>query len=35
MNITSDVQKLEPGNRIQLIEVDGSKFGGPVLRFHA
>lgn len=35
MSITSDVQKLEPGNRIQLIEVDGSKFGGPVLRFHA
>ncbi len=35
MKITSDVQKLEPGNRIQLIEVDCSQFGGPVLRFHA
>lgn len=34
MNITSDIQKLEPGNRIQLIEVDGSEFDGPILRFH-
>ncbi|HEM8210207.1 MULTISPECIES: phage minor tail protein L [Providencia] len=35
MNITSDVQKLEPGNRIQLVEIDGSEFDGPILRFHA
>ncbi|WP_272575336.1 phage minor tail protein L [Providencia sp. PROV273] len=34
MNITSDVQKLEAGNKIQLIEVDASEFDGPVLRFH-
>ncbi len=35
MNITADVQKLEPGNKVQLIEVDGSGFDGPILRFHA
>lgn len=35
MNITADVQKIEPGNKVQLIEVDGSEFDGPVLRFHA
>lgn len=35
MNITADVQKLEPGNKVQLIEVDGSEFDGPILRFHA
>lgn len=35
MNITSDIQKLESGNKVQLIEVDGSEFDGPVLRFHA
>ncbi|HGJ5869405.1 phage minor tail protein L, partial [Arsenophonus nasoniae] len=35
MIIHSDVQKLEPGEKIQLVEVDGSAFGGPVLRFHA
>lgn len=34
MAITNDVQKLEPGNRIRLIEVDGTKFGADVLRFH-
>jgi lambda family phage minor tail protein L len=32
--ITNDVQKLEPGNRIRLIEVDGAKFGADFLRFH-
>ncbi|HGJ5920859.1 MAG TPA: phage minor tail protein L, partial [Arsenophonus apicola] len=31
MIIHSDVQKLEPGEKIQLVEVDGSAFGGPVL----
>ncbi|MBS0858357.1 phage minor tail protein L [Providencia rettgeri] len=35
MNIISDIQKLEPGSRVQLIEVDGSEFDGPTLRFHA
>ncbi|HHR6448322.1 TPA: phage minor tail protein L [Providencia alcalifaciens] len=35
MNITSDIQKLEPGHKVQLIEVDGSEFDGPILRFHA
>ncbi|HEJ7989715.1 TPA: phage minor tail protein L [Serratia liquefaciens] len=34
MAITSDVQKLEPGNRIRFIEVDGTAFGADVLRFH-
>lgn len=35
MNITSDVQRLEPGNKVQLIEVDAGEFDGPILRFHA
>lgn len=34
MGITNDVQKLEPGNRIRLIEVDGDDFGAGILRFH-
>ncbi|KAA5961000.1 MULTISPECIES: phage minor tail protein L [Pantoea] len=34
MALTSDFQKLEPGSRIQLIEIDGSAFGADVLRFH-
>lgn len=34
--ITVDYQRLEPGNKIRLIEVDGSTFGvDDVLRFHA
>lgn len=34
--ITEDYQKLEPGEKIRLIEVDGSTFGlDDVLRFHA
>lgn len=34
--ITEDYQRLEPGNKISLIEVDGSTFGvDDVLRFHA
>lgn len=34
--ITKDYQRLEPGNIIRLIEVDGSTFGvDDVLRFHA
>jgi phage-related protein len=32
--LNSDLQKLEPGNRIRLIEVDGTKFGADILRFH-
>ncbi|WP_426817679.1 phage minor tail protein L [Winslowiella sp. 2C04] len=35
MALNSDLQKLEPGNRIRLFEVDGSKFGADILRFHA
>ncbi len=35
MKITSDIQQLEPGSKIQLIEVDASEFEGPILRFHA
>lgn len=35
MNITSDIQKLEAGDKVQLIEVDASEFDGPILRFHA
>ncbi|MDS0952875.1 phage minor tail protein L, partial [Enterobacter hormaechei subsp. steigerwaltii] len=34
--ITADYQSLEPGNKVRLIEVDGSTFGvDDVLRFHA
>jgi lambda family phage minor tail protein L len=34
--ITSDFQKLEPGNTVRLFELDGSAFGmDSVLRFHA
>lgn len=36
MSINSDYQKLEPGNAVRLLEVDGTAFGtGEVLRFHA
>ncbi len=35
MTINTDLQRLEPGNRVRLYEVDGSKFDGPLLRFHA
>jgi len=36
MSLTSDYQKLEPGNEIRLYEVDGSAFGvDEVLRFHS
>lgn len=34
MDITLDVQKLIPGSRIRLIEVDCTDFGGELLRFH-
>lgn len=36
MSLNSDYQKLEPGDAIRLIEVDGSAFGvADVLRFHS
>lgn len=36
MSLHSDYQKLEPGNEIRLIEVDGTTFGvDDVLRFHS
>ncbi|WP_391524186.1 phage minor tail protein L [Enterobacter mori] len=36
MGINADFQALEPGEKIQLIEVDGTSFGmDKVLRFHA
>lgn len=35
MPINTDLQKLEPGNRVRLYEVDGTKFGADVLRFHS
>lgn len=36
MSFTQDIQSLEPGELIQLIEIDGSAFGlDTVLRFHA
>lgn len=35
MNINNDVQKLEPGNKVRLISVDGTAFGADILRFHA
>lgn len=36
MSFNQDVQSLEPGELIQLIEVDGSEFGmDTILRFHA
>ncbi|OWF79246.1 phage minor tail protein L [Yersinia kristensenii] len=34
MSFTSNVQKLEPGSRVILIEVDCTSFGGEVLYFH-
>ena len=36
MSFTADIQQLEPGSVIQLIEIDGTEFGmDQVLRFHA
>jgi lambda family phage minor tail protein L len=34
MTIKLDVQKLEPGQRVRLVEVDCTEFGGPVMFFH-
>lgn len=36
MSFTQDIQQLEPGDLVQLIEVDGTAFGmDKILRFHA
>lgn len=35
MPINSDYQKLEPGNTVRLFEVDGTNFGGEMLRYHS
>ncbi|MDU4943822.1 MAG: phage minor tail protein L, partial [Mixta calida] len=36
MSFTQDIQQLEPGQIIQLLEVDGTAFGmDNVLRFHS
>ncbi|MDR8398285.1 phage minor tail protein L [Paraburkholderia sp. USG1] len=35
MTITADLQQLEPGNKIELFEVDCTAIGGDMLRFHA
>ena len=34
MPIKLDVQKLQPGQRVRLIEVDCTDFGGPLMYFH-
>jgi lambda family phage minor tail protein L len=34
MPIKLDVQKLEPGQRVRLVEVNCTEFGGPVMYFH-
>lgn len=34
MTVLADVQKLEPGKLIELLEADLTPFGGEVLRFH-
>lgn len=35
MSLTSNIQKLEPGSRVTLIEVDCTSFDGDVLYFHS
>ncbi|WP_407078571.1 phage minor tail protein L [Xenorhabdus bovienii] len=35
MMFTADVQKLDAGNTVRLYEIDGTKFGADMLRFHA
>lgn len=34
MTFESDIQKLEPGNLIRLYEVDATRLGGNLMRFH-
>lgn len=33
-SINADLQRLEPGSKVRLFDVDGSEFDGPVLYFH-
>lgn len=35
MSVTADIQQLEPGNLVELYEVDLTSMGGDVQRFHA
>lgn len=35
MPLNSDIQSLEPGNRIALFELDATSIGADILRFHA
>lgn len=35
MSLTADIQKLDPGNELVLIEIDGTDFGADVLRFQS
>ncbi|PPZ23941.1 phage minor tail protein L, partial [Escherichia coli] len=34
MSLTTDSQKLEPGDKVRLFEVDCTAFDGPELYFH-
>lgn len=34
MNYNTDIQKLEPGNQIRLFELDATRLGGNLWRFH-
>ncbi|MFT0866053.1 phage minor tail protein L [Pseudomonas sp. CAM1A] len=34
MTFETDIQKLEPGNQIRLYEVDATRLGGNLMRFH-
>lgn len=34
MKYTADIQKLEPGNQIRLFELDATRLGGNLWRFH-
>lgn len=34
MNFSTDIQKLEPGNQIRLFELDATRLGGNLWRFH-
>lgn len=34
MTFETDIQKLEPGNQVRLFEVDATRLGGNLMRFH-
>lgn len=34
MSFNSTIQKLEPGDTVRLIEIDGTEYGAEILRFH-